>query len=62
MKQMIQRLTVYLKKDITMLINHFERLDSMENKILVESNGTEVDSGPQKGYHNVDKQFVKDLQ
>ena len=38
-----------------MLINHLKRSDSMENKILDESNGTEVDSGPQKGYHNVDK-------
>ena len=31
----------------------------MENEILDESNGTEVDSEPQKGCHNVDKQFKR---
>ena len=55
MNQIIQKLKVYLKKDITMLIKHLKRSDAMENKMLVESNGTEVDSGPRKEYHNVDK-------
>ena len=46
MKQIIQKLKVYPKKDITMLIKHLKRSDAMENEMLVESNGTEVDSGP----------------
>ena len=55
MKQIIQKLKVYPKKDITMLIKHLKRSDAMINEMLVESNGAEFNSGPQKGYHNVDK-------
>ena len=33
--------------------------DTMENKILDKENNSEVDSGPQKGYHNIHKQFKK---
>ena len=33
--------------------------DAMENEILDKENNSEVDSGPQKGYHNIHKQFQK---
>ena len=32
------------------------RSDDKENKIIDESDGEEVYSGPQKHYHNIDKQ------
>ena len=35
-----------------MSIKHLKGSDAMENEMLVESNGTEVDSGPQKEYHD----------
>ena len=38
-----------------MFIKHLKGSDAMENDMLVESIGTEVNSGPQKEYHNDDK-------